>query len=152
MTGKEQRRLTLRLYPGETLGDQVALDFIDGQRATERGPAMRELLLAGAALSLIDPRLPRLVASTFDENMNLERLKNLINSVVPGAFNSTELNAAVMAALSANHSATVTDEGQGKPLGSQPVGEPKAAKSKEEILKEETLRNGMNMLGGNDDD
>lgn len=151
MTGKEQRRLTLRLYPGETLGDQVALDFIDGQRAAERGPAMRELLLAGAALSLIDPRLPRLVASTFDENMNLERLKNLINSVVPGAFSSNELNAAVMAALSANQEASATDEGKPKPSGTQPVAEPKAVKTEEEIHREETLRNGLSMLGGDDD-
>jgi len=152
MTGKEQRRLTLRLYPGETLGDQVALDFIDGQRAAERGPAMRELLLAGAALSLIDPRLPRLVASTFDENMNLERLKNLINSVVPGAFSSTDLNAAVMAALSANQDASTIKEGKSTPSETLPVVEPKAAKTEEEIRREETLNNGKNMFAGDDDD
>lgn len=151
MTGKEQRRLTLRLYPGETLGDQVALEFIDGQRAIERGPAMRELMLAGAALSLIDPRLPRLVASTFDENMNLERLKSLINSLVPGAFNSAELNSAVLAALSAHRGAPAAVEAKENPHVTQPVEKPKNVKSEEELLREETIRNSNAMFGDDDD-
>lgn len=153
MTDKEQRRLTLHLYPGETLGDKVAIDFVDDQRSSERGPAMRELLLAGAALSLIDQRLPRLVASTFDENMNLERLKSLINSVVPSAFSSVDLNSAVLAALNANSNAPAIVDGKNKvsEIQNVPEPEPTAVKSEEELRREETRKNGLAMLGDDDD-
>ena len=143
--------MTLRLYPGETLGFQVALDFVDGHLPIEEGPAMRELMLSGAALSIIDPRLPRLVASTFDENMNLERLKSLINSLVPGAFNSAELNSAVLAALSAHRGAPAVVEDKEKPHVTQPVEKPKNVKSEEELLRDETSRISNAMVGADAD-
>lgn len=86
----EIRKVAFNLYPGDNPGDRITAALIDNTRLKERGAAMRDLLLTGAALSMIDERLPRLIASVLDDEMGLDRVTKLISSIVPDAFIAVE--------------------------------------------------------------
>ena len=86
----EIRKVPFNLYPGDNPGDRITAALIDNTRLKERGAAMRDLLLTGAALSMIDERLPRLIASVLDDEMGLDRVTKLISSIVPDAFIAVE--------------------------------------------------------------
>lgn len=87
---KSLRKVAFNLHPNDEPGDHVVAKLLDETRLKERGRTMRAFLVAGAALAVIDRRLPVLIAELTTENISLKDIKSIIQSVVPNAFESHE--------------------------------------------------------------
>lgn len=87
---KSLRKVAFNLHPHDEPGDHVVAKLIDETRLKERGRTMRAFLVAGAALAVVDRRLPVLIAELTTENISLKDIKSIIQSVVPNAFESHE--------------------------------------------------------------
>jgi len=137
------KKVAFNLYPGEHPGDRIAADLIENTRLKERGSAMRDLLLTGAALSLVDERLPRLIASVLDDDMGLERIKKLIGSIVPDAFAVSET--AVVPPAPAQDA---PPDSASAPVASPEVDGPTGAEKTEQQLAREAMRRKANVMLG----
>lgn len=87
---KSLRKVAFNIHPNDEPGDHVVAKLLDETRLKERGRTMRAFLVAGAALAVIDRRLPVLIAELTTENISLKDIKSIIQSVVPNAFESHE--------------------------------------------------------------
>lgn len=127
------RKIAFNLYPAEETGDKLAAALLDETRLKERGRAMRAFLLTGAALAVIDRRLPFLIAELATENITLQDIQRIISSVIPDAFTPDEaLIRGVMARLGAlENEISVTPE-QERPQVKELTAEEKAAQATRE--------------------
>jgi ATP/maltotriose-dependent transcriptional regulator MalT len=114
------RKIAFNLYPSEETGDKLAAALLDETRLKERGRAMRAFLLTGAALAVVDRRLPFLIAELATENITLQDIQRIISSVIPDAFAPDEaLIRGVMARLGALESEVPATTAQAQDLSAE---------------------------------
>lgn len=79
---EERRKLWLYLYPDEP-HQKAVIDAIESVPLRQRPDYFRDCLVAGAALSTLDKRLPALLALLLDGKHDAQTLKNTLSLVLP---------------------------------------------------------------------